>query len=290
MLTRLAFTVLCGALLMSACDRPDHDSDRASRRDFWDHESSSRDSDKDAEPEFESTDGPRSVENFDRIRLRGAAQLKINIGPEPTVKVEGSQRRIKEVEVQGDTLVINVAKTRGWFEDTHRVRVTVTVPQLKDLDSNGAGEIEIDGLNGGEQSLDLAGAHDIKARGWLDSLDIKVSGAGNVDYTQVAAKDVQVNVKGAGNVEINASESLDAEVNGVGAVRYTGKPKRVQSEMHGLGTISASNKPEPTAAPTSDTPANASDSPAQPTPSTSPTLPTPPTPPTPPTLPAPRSL
>jgi hypothetical protein len=228
------------------------------------------------------------VEDFDRIRLRGAATLKITVGGPPTVQVSGSARRIKDVEVRGETLVINVSKSKGWFEDNEHLKVTVTVPELKEIESDGAGEIDITGLNGGEQKLDLAGAHDVKAQGRLDKLEIKVSGAGNIDYTQVAAVDVEVQVRGAGNVEVNATESLDAEVNGVGAVRYTGKPKRVQSELRGFGTIAASDKADPVIVADAANegqprqpempPTPAPQSPTQPSPPPSATPPVPPSP------------
>ena len=143
--------------------------------------------------------------------------------------------------MSGDTLVIDVAKSRGWFSEHGRLKIIVTTPVLKSLESNGAGDIEINGLNGGDHELSLAGAHNVKAEGRVNKLTIELSGAGNVDYDKVVAADARVTVNGAGNVEVQATQSLRAEVNGVGAVRYSGDPGKVESELHGLGAITRRN-------------------------------------------------
>jgi len=181
----------------------------------------------------------RSVENFTAIELRGAAEVTVTIGPTAAVELEGRERTLERVDtkVRGETLVIDVAKTRGWFSDFGHLKINITVPELKSLESNGAGEIDIKGLAGGEQRMRLAGAHEVKAEGMLDRLDIEVSGAGSVDYSKVVASEAKVRVNGAGSVEVHATELVDAEVNGVGTVQYAGEPKKVESNLHGLGSI-----------------------------------------------------
>jgi Putative auto-transporter adhesin, head GIN domain len=163
----------------------------------------------------------------------------ITVGPATSLNLDADERTLKNVEtrVKGDTLIIDVTKSHGWFSDQGHLKIVVTTPTLKSLESNGAGDIEITGLNGGEQSLELAGAHNVKAEGRLDKLTVELAGAGNVDYHKVITGVARVTVNGAGNVEVNTTESLRAEVNGVGAVRYLGNPAKVESELHGLGAI-----------------------------------------------------
>jgi len=231
-LTAVAFCVL---LFAAACERPEppsaHDLqvERDTRTSRETRESSSA----------KSITVNRPVENFTAVELRGAAEVNVTIGPIAAVELEGRERTLERVEtkVTGETLVIDIAKTRGWFSDYGRLKINITVPELKSLESNGAGEIEITGLAGGEQRLRLAGAHEVKAEGTLDRLDVEVSGAGSVDYSKVVAAEAKVRVNGAGSVEVQATEEVDAEVNGVGTVQYTGDPKKVESNLHGLGSI-----------------------------------------------------
>ena len=232
---------LLALLVVSGCERPDHAREhRWDREDYSSRRDDSSDDDKSDKTEVFSSEA-KSVENFEHIRFRGAAQLDISVGESPAFKVDGNQKRIKDISVHGNTLVINVTKSRGWFsrDDSGDLTIHVSVPKLTELESNGAGEISIKGLQGGDQRLELSGAHDVKAQGTLDKLDLKLSGAGAVDYTKVATADVKVQVNGAGEVKVQAKDSLHAEINGVGAVRYTGNPKHVNSELHGLGTIGA---------------------------------------------------
>ena len=223
------------ALAFSACERPEPPSERDLQveRDSRDSRSST------GSRTAKSINQSREVENFTAIELRGAGEINITVGAPASVALEGRERTLERVDtrVSGETLIIDVAKTRGWFSDYGRLKIDIALPELKSLESNGAGEIKITGLSGGEQRVRLAGAHELKAEGTLDRLDVEVSGAGSVDYDKVVVADAKVRVNGAGSVEVHATESLDAEVNGVGAVQYSGDPKKVESNLHGLGSI-----------------------------------------------------
>jgi hypothetical protein len=225
-LTAVALTAL---LFTVACKRPEPPSEGGWRVERGRSESTS----------VKSVSQTRSVENFTAVELRGAGEIVVTVGAPAALQLEGRERTLERVDtrVTGETLIIDVAKTRGWFSDYGRLKITIAMPELKSLESNGAGEIKITGLNGGEQRLRLAGAHEVKAEGTLDRLDVEVSGAGSVDYGKVIATEAKVRVNGAGSVEVHVTEALDAQVNGVGAVHYGGDPKKVESNLHGLGSI-----------------------------------------------------
>lgn len=230
------------ALLLSACERPDPNADRAEREERVERrrDYESRRERDDEGGSTKSIDEVRNVENFDSIELRGAAKLNITVGPATSLNISGSERVLKRVDtrVHGDKLVISVDKSRSWFTNQGSLVVNITTPTLKSLESNGAGEIDIKGLNGGEQRLELAGAHQLNAEGHVDKLRLKLSGAGDVDLNKLTIAEARVTVNGAGNVELHVTDSLRAEVNGVGAVTYSGDPLKVESELHGLGSIS----------------------------------------------------
>jgi hypothetical protein len=242
----IAAAFLFGIAALSACGRPPErgseeeaeQRDRSGRDERRDERRSERDERRE-ESQIETRD--LQVQDFDSIDFRGTAEIQITIGPAASVQITGSSRVLKAVktDVHGDTLDIEVSKGRYWFSDTGKLKIVVTAPTLKSLESNGAGEIDINGFAGGEHKLRLAGAHNVKATGSLESLRIELEGAGNVDFGGVPTTDAKIEVSGAGNVEVNVSQSLRGEVNGVGAIRYTGNPQKVESELHGLGTISA---------------------------------------------------
>jgi hypothetical protein len=257
----IAATALLGLAALTACGRPpergspedlaeqsersgrdererERDREREERRRERDERRESRES-RDEDRRLETRNVP--VENFNAIDFRGTAELQIAIGAAPSVQMTGSARVLNSVKtkVHGDTLDIEISKGRYWFTDSNKLKFIVTAPSLKSLESNGAGDIDIAGLNGGDFELRVAGAHNVKAAGTLESLRVELEGAGNVDFANVPAAAAKVEVNGAGNVEVNVTQSLRGEVNGVGAIRYAGNPQKVESELHGLGTISA---------------------------------------------------
>jgi hypothetical protein len=183
----------------------------------------------------------RDLGTFEAIDLRGAADVSIVVGEPSSVKIEGTEYAVKNLhtEVSNDTLSIEAKKTGwAWFGDRDELHLTITMPKLKTLDSSGAGNIKVSNLNGGDQVVHIAGAHNIVGQGQLDKLTVELDGAGNVDYGNVVSQEATVTVNGAGHVVVKPTQLLSATVNGVGAIHYKGEPQKVESSIHGIGSIS----------------------------------------------------
>ncbi|MBM0104003.1 DUF2807 domain-containing protein [Steroidobacter sp. S1-65] len=193
----------------------------------------------------------RELDGFDSIEVEGATKLEITIGEPTSVLVKGNESAVERVatDVRGDTLKIK-SKARDWFvrNNNSRLTVQITLPKLESLELEGGNDVSVVGFQGGATRIKAAGAANLKADGQLDQLTIRMSGAGNADLGRLLVADATVTVDGVGNVVVNAVESLDATMNGVGAIFYTGTPRRVNTRMNGLGTIaqrgSASEQPD----------------------------------------------
>ena len=48
-----------------------------------------------------------------------------------------------------------------------------------------------------------------------------------------------MSLSGAGQAEVYASEQLDVTISGVGRVTYSGRPKVINKNISGIGTVSA---------------------------------------------------
>ncbi|MBC7984681.1 MAG: DUF2807 domain-containing protein [Candidatus Obscuribacterales bacterium] len=182
----------------------------------------------------------RDLGNFEAIDFHGAAEVKITVGEPAALSIEGSQRALKAIDtsVRDNVLYLRAEKS-GWsfIGDQQKLKLSISMPKLTSFDSSGAGSVRITGLAGGEHLVRVAGAHNIEAEGTLDNLQIKLDGAGNIDYGKVVTQNAKVTVNGAGNVEVHPIVLLDARVNGVGAVHFVGEPQKVESAIHGLGAI-----------------------------------------------------
>jgi len=242
--TSIAATLL-GILLFTGCERPPREGDEAEAQ-RREHREERRERDRERERERDRREGGQvetrnfPVSAFDNIELRGAAEVQINIGPEPSVQMTGTSKVLSgaDVEVTGSRLEVDFAKGRRWFGDTGRLKIVITTPTLKELESNGAGDMKLEGLAAGDLEMRLSGAHNVHASGTIEDLKLELEGAGNVDFRDVTVTKADVTVSGAGNVEVHVENELKAEVNGVGAIRYSGDPQKVDSKLHGLGTIS----------------------------------------------------
>jgi len=182
----------------------------------------------------------RDLGEFRAVDFRGAGEINIEVGAPPALRIEGGSEAVKNLKAYVENGVLFVRPTDrhwNWLEGQHALTLNIAVPELKQLETNGAGNIHITGLRGGEHTLRTAGAFNIEARGSIERLRITLEGAGNVNYRDVVAQEAKVDLRGAGNVEVQPVKLLDAAVHGVGAVQYVGDPQKVESAVHGLGTI-----------------------------------------------------
>jgi|HigsolmetaAR202D_1030399.scaffolds.fasta_scaffold00024_3 hypothetical protein len=195
--------------------------------------------------EFESgpvVDEQREVGNFTAISLEGSARLEVEVGSGPAIEISGRERAVRslETDVSGDTLRIRTDHRGGWVLAGGRSRlvVRVSVPKLNELEVSGGNEVRLSGFDGGSTVITIEGAGHLRATGRLDSLVVRMSGAGHADLRELIAAEAKVTVDGVGSVNVHATESLDATMNGVGAILYSGSPRRVNTSMNGIGTIS----------------------------------------------------
>jgi hypothetical protein len=182
----------------------------------------------------------REVGSFDSIEVEGTARLEIAIGAPESLVLEGQQAAISkiETEVRGHTLHID-AKRKRWFigHGRSRLQIRITAPRLALLTLEGGNDVRLTGFNGGTTKIRVTGAAQIKAEGRLEQLTVHMAGAGRADFSKLVADRAKVIVDGIGSVIVNPQDTLDATMNGVGAILYTGTPRKVNTRMNGLGTI-----------------------------------------------------
>ncbi len=203
------------------------------------------------------------VSGFDSVDFSGFGTLEVEQGDEYGLELTGSTRELErvEVEVRGDTLHIR-QKSRWtlWFWDAggQRIDVRLTVPELRELVVSGAGEVDVEGLEGDEFRFELSGAGEFSARdidvrelsvtlsgassaqlnGSADSQSVVISGAGDYDGRDLESDEVRVDISGASSATVWAKETLDITTSGAASVDYYGSPE-VTTDVSGAGSITA---------------------------------------------------
>lgn len=207
-----------------------------------------------------------AVGGFDRIEVAGPYDVEVRTGAAPRVGASGPEKMIAQmvVEVRGDRLLIHPRKQTGMFRigawSHGKVKLTVTVPQLRAAEIAGSGGIRINEVRGqsfdgqiagsGNLSVDkldvaslklgIAGSGSATARsGHARQVDYSIAGSGDIDGKGVASDTASVSIAGSGNVAARASQTAQVEIMGSGDVDLTGGAKCSISKA-GSGTVRCS--------------------------------------------------
>ena len=176
-----------------------------------------------------SENNVRSLAPFDSVVIEDDADAAVTIGDTQSVSVSAPDGRVGQIttSVHDGKLVVSSHGT-----DAH---VRVTVPHLRALQVNGAGQVSLDGLRD-PITIKTNGPVHLSASGAVDSADLTLNGPSKLLLAKLETKNMTIRLNGVGDAEVCATQTLNADVHGIGRVRYLGDPKTV-STIHGLGSV-----------------------------------------------------
>ncbi len=176
------------------------------------------------------------LDKFDRVKSTGSSDIFIKIGKKQKVELTCDDNIIDNmiIKVRGKTLII---ESEGSFRLRKSPRIEISIPSLESMSLSGSGDVEIEGLSGGEFSYKLSGSGDLCAEGKVDYLEIKLSGSGNINTRDLIAEEVDCRLSGSGDIQVYASESFNGSVSGSGDITFYGNPKQVDRYVSGSGSI-----------------------------------------------------
>jgi putative autotransporter adhesin-like protein len=191
------------------------------------------------------SDGPhtvqaRSVGGFDRLELRGSANVVIHHGYGRSLTVEGGKGRVDNVitRVQSGTLVVTERDSSNTLDlSGDNLTVTVATPRLNAVTIDGSGDVSLPELRGGPLQLRVDGSGDVDGHGRLDALDAAVDGSGDINMGDVRIGAAKIAISGSGDADVHVLHTLDAVVSGSGDVGYAGNPQLTR-DVSGSGDVS----------------------------------------------------
>lgn len=207
----------------------------------------------------------REVQGFLAVSINYPAEVIIQQGKVESVKLEADDNLLPQLttEVDDGVLIIENEENR-WSQrvnPTERVKITITVKDLREIDFSSAGKVQVNGLKTDELSLHLngvgemtlndlevrklesrlSGAGNIEANGVADELDIRISGVGGFDAPKLESLVGIVRISGAGSATVFVQDDLTARVSGAGSINYYGSPT-LHEDVSGAGSISRADK------------------------------------------------
>ena len=129
-------------------------------------------------------------------------------------------KQLEQMEIEGG---VNL-KTNGYI-DLQNFSMSV----------EGGAKIEMD-IKADDVDIVGEGGFLFELEGVTKKLDVKISGAGHVDASDLKAQNVDFRVEGFGTGSVYAVKTLNARIEGVGKIRYKGDPK-VTQYIDGLGSV-----------------------------------------------------
>lgn len=110
--------------------------------------------------------------------------------------------------------------------------------EMLDLEISGSGSIRMDSLNTNSIEADISGSGEIYLTGTdtVETQSIKISGSGSVEAINLPVKKSTIDISGSGDSKVYVLETLDVEISGSGNVIYKGNPI-ISQQVSGSGGI-----------------------------------------------------
>lgn len=188
------------------------------------------DTDDDATPKITRT---LPFDDSKLLVLNGPVQLHFTRGETSQISIKGAAAMVNDLKLDGGKLTLGARK--GW--NTGGLEVTITAPRLVGLELNGASDVELNGLDQPELTIDARGAVNLDATGKVGKISVSSHGAGDIDLGRVEANDASVDVAGVGNVDINAGGTVTAKISGAGDISLHRRPKVLSTSISGFGSV-----------------------------------------------------
>ncbi|MDD4777463.1 MAG: DUF2807 domain-containing protein [Fermentimonas sp.] len=202
------------------------------------------------------------ITEFSSIESSIVGNINIRQGQTTNVTAEGSEEilDILEVKIENGTLFLDMEERllKRFKRSANKLTVSITTPDLTYIDSEGVGNIVIEGtFKTTELTINSSGVGNITAEniraeyikidsegvgniilgGTADNVDINSVGVGNVEADRLKAKSAFVSSEGVGNVSCFATEYVKASSDGIGNVTYYGKPRETDLSKNGIGKV-----------------------------------------------------
>lgn len=177
----------------------------------------------------------RQVAPFTSISTEGAFTIEVTCQKDQKLEVEGDDNVLEYVTTDVGSNILRLKNTKD-YSTSEPVKFKISVPNLEGLSVNGAGHVDVKGLNNDKFEIDTNGAATVVVSGNTKLIDVGANGAGKIDAQNLHATRAVVDSRGVVRVDLDVSNQLDVTVQGPSTVTYKGDPT-VNKTIHGPGKV-----------------------------------------------------
>lgn len=173
----------------------------------------------------------------DGIDIGGSMIVTVRVGQAPSLTVEGDSNLLPLLitDASGGTLRV---RTDGSVRTSNPLRVTLTVPRLRQAEASGSGRLQVSGLNGGDFQLRLNGSREVEIAGRVDRFDVRLNGSGSMNANALDSAATDATLNGSGRLQLGRlqGQSLALEQYGSGSATASGSVERLRVRLSGSGS------------------------------------------------------
>jgi hypothetical protein len=177
----------------------------------------------------------REVPTFTSISTEGAFHIEVVAQKPVVLEIEADDNILPLVSTEVSNNVLHIKPSQS-YSVSEPIIIRIAMPNLEGISANGAGKIDVAGLNNEKFEIDVNGVAAIKVSGETKLVDIDTNGAAKIDTSKLRAARAVVASKGVSKVEVYAADQLDVTVSGPSSVIYSGDPV-VNKTVNGPGSV-----------------------------------------------------
>lgn len=209
-------------------------------------------------PDGPAVEESRTVGDFTRVEaaFSGNVEFVQHASKSVTVKAADNLQSYIITEVKGNTLVLktkpnvdikggsvtiyvsNPAMTGATISGSGNISFNTDINTTSlDLRVSGSGNIYAPKLTATNLEAEITGSGDITIEGGaISTQDIRITGNGDYNTQQMRSEQAKVKVSGSGEAKLWADNKLDVQISGSGDVWYAGTPS-INTSISGSGKV-----------------------------------------------------
>lgn len=178
----------------------------------------------------------RPVTGFNAIKIEGPVDVTYTVSATPSVRLLAQENILPLITVDVVAGELVLATNRA-FSTSAPIRALISGPSPTAIRIDGSGSFTGAGLAGAALQLRVAGSGNINASGSVDTVDVVVTGSGDVDIGGIRARSAAVRIRGSGDVRAYAAQSATVEIAGSGDAHIKGSPPKRNVQRAGSGDV-----------------------------------------------------
>ena len=183
----------------------------------------------------------RTIPVFHSIDLRDIGNVFLTQGAPQEFIIETHENLLDIIETEEMDQILEIDLAQCVTGNLAQLDYTAVIEEIRELRLAGEGNITgQNDFNLDDLILDMTGVGNITVSGTVDDLRVFSTGVGNVSAFDLSADTVDVFVSGLGNVEVTANDALNVTITGTANVFYKGNPS-ITTNITGTGNLIDAN-------------------------------------------------